>query len=314
MTHSDKSMHSFDRPLRKWNEHATVRHAPRRVICDQPGAYYFLPANTPLSQHPEVVRLGHAVIRELQVRQLLRYLEFTRVLELEFVNPLLAKIVAGHFDGLFSPGQRVDALKVYTDEGYHALFSIDLKEQVMAATGVRMSDVETPAFQPRFRQLLNATGSSDVQSLFELLAVSTHEQLITGSLRRANDPKLISGVRELLLDHARDEAAHAVYFSSVFDAAWKSSSEAVRRIIAPGLADVVCCFLEPDVPNLKEDLLHCGFSDSQAVQIVAEAYPEAERGTARRVSAEQPLRLFGSLGIFELPRVKEYFASFGLVD
>lgn len=229
------------------------------------------------------------------------------------MNPLLAKLAAGAFRTHLTSQQRLDALKVYTDEGYHALFCVDLKEQVMAVTGVRPVGDEVPAFQARFRAILDGTCDAELRPVLELLAVSTHEQLITASLRRANDPTLVSGVRESILDHARDEAVHSAYFAQVFERVWRGLTLEARHGLAPILPRVICCFLDPDVDSLALDLRDCGFSDASARQLIAESYPEAEQRASRRSASTQALSLFESCGLYAHPTSRESFGALGFL-
>ena len=88
---------SYVRKLRHWDTRSSVRVKPRRLLRDEEamGRVYFSPELVPIAEHPLVRRFGPETVRQLQVRQLYRYLDFTTQLELEVVNTVAKEIALG---------------------------------------------------------------------------------------------------------------------------------------------------------------------------------------------------------------------------
>ena len=90
----------------------------------------------PYLAHDEVRLLPPGRQRELTVRHLYQFLLTTTHLETRMVNRAAEMIALGQ-SGVELPVQvRMDAFKVYCDEGYHALYSLDLADQIAAVTGI----------------------------------------------------------------------------------------------------------------------------------------------------------------------------------
>ncbi len=77
---------------------------------------------------------------------------------------------------------RLAALKVYCDEGYHALYSLDIANQVATATGIPIPPCD---YGGLVGQVINEV---------------------------PNDSSVVSTIREITRDHARDEGRHHRFF------------------------------------------------------------------------------------------------------
>src|SRR5437762_6788994 len=128
----------YESKLKDWYGRASVRIKPQRVFIDEEaeGKLYFPPELVPVSQHQLVYNLGEWAVREVLIQRLYMYLEFTAQLEHDVVNRV-AHQIAHQRIGVDLPMEMVlDAYKIYTDEAYHAQFSVELKYQIELATGV----------------------------------------------------------------------------------------------------------------------------------------------------------------------------------
>src|SRR5580658_6310826 len=117
-----------------WHSRASLRSQPRRTLApDDPGRkYFFSPRAIPALEHPLVQEFGEDFRRTALAAQLCSHLEFTLYLEHKVVNRSALAIAYDDF-GFGLPAQtRLDAHKLYCDEGYHALFSADMLNQVQA--------------------------------------------------------------------------------------------------------------------------------------------------------------------------------------
>src|SRR5262249_22121169 len=137
--------------LGQWDRIAAVRAKPRRTLQHEiaSGALVFPASLLPLLRTEVIARLSpeiEAIEKKMAAQPLYRYLEFTDRLELDAVNVVAQKIARKEIGFDVDEGLAFDAYKVYCDEAYHAYFSIDLKRQAAAATGIAPLGYQLPRF------------------------------------------------------------------------------------------------------------------------------------------------------------------------
>jgi hypothetical protein len=134
--------------LRNWDERATVRTHPRRLLeaDDIQAKEFFSPDLVAVVHHPDVADRGPRTVRALLLQHLYGYLDFTSRLEHDLVNEVARRIAQGIPSLSLSHGMRLDAHRLYCDEAYHALASADIKCQIEMATGVFDTRRRLPSF------------------------------------------------------------------------------------------------------------------------------------------------------------------------
>ena len=135
----DDSAYEYRSVIESWDAKSAVRTKPRRMLVEKDDGMAFFSTNlTPAAGHPLVIGYGKAAVDELLVRRLYAYLDFTTILEQEIVNPVVLRLSRDSFGLELRAAMKFDAHRIYCDEAYHALFSADMKRQVMMCTGVGM--------------------------------------------------------------------------------------------------------------------------------------------------------------------------------
>src|SRR6185503_14613370 len=134
----DREHIEYHSRLSNWDTLAGVRAKPRRMLMDEEaaGKVYFSPALVPIINHPLIVRLGPEARRRLVIQHLYHYLDFTANFEIEVVNRVAQRIAFGKVIPGLPKAMLFDAYKVYCDEGFHSVFTVDIKHQVEDATGI----------------------------------------------------------------------------------------------------------------------------------------------------------------------------------
>lgn len=305
----------YNSKLEEWDGRAAVRAKPRRMLRaeEASGKVFFPPELVPIACHPNVVALGPEVRRDVLVRHLYTYLDFTTLLEHDVVNIVAHRIAHRQIGADFPAAMLFDAYKLYCDEAYHALFSEDLKLQVAGATGIVPDERGTPSFLRRLRSI-QASVSSDMRSLVEVFFTIVSETLISATLSdipRASN--VVTAVRELVADHAEDEGRHHAYFSSVLRALWPQLSMAQQLELGPLLPEFVLGFLEPDLAAARRLLQRYDLGSDEIDRVVHEAYPTHTVQTGVRQAAGATLRLFEHTGVLEHPSIAEAFRERGLL-
>ncbi|WP_030020011.1 diiron oxygenase [Streptomyces monomycini] len=302
-------------PMDHWYEKAGVRRDPRRVIARdlEAGKTLFPEALIPYLDHPLVRALGPDERFRIVTRHLYQYLHFTMHFETSVVNRATERIANGSSGLGVRPPMRLDAYKIYCDEAYHALYSLDAIEQVRGATGV---DVPAYDFAPFLKQLdgIGAQVMPGEPVLTQLLQVVVFETLVTSILKDIpKDPQVVDTVREIVGDHAEDEGRHHAYFSGFFKELWTDLDPGMRERSARCLPALVSRSLAPDLAPVRTSLRLAGLGEDAVEQVVADAYTAGRVRRHTHDSARHTVRLFASAGVLDVPGADEAFAAAGLV-
>jgi hypothetical protein len=303
-------------PLDRWYEQAGVRTGVRRMFHEdaERGKVLFPAALVPYAAHEAVRALPPERVRELTVRHLYQFLLSTTHLETRVVNAAAEPLANGRA-GLDLPAAlRLDAFKVYCDEGYHALYSLDLADQIAAVTGIAVPGWDYGGFVERLRETGRAR-LPEAPRLAELLQAVVFETLITAVLNEVPaDETVAAPVRDLLRDHARDEGRHHRFFSLFFKELWVRLTPAERAGAARALPALIRAALTWDLGPVHASLRLAGLDADTARQVVADTYTEGPGERRLNEMARSLLRLCAATGLFELPGAREHFAAHGLGD
>ncbi|MEV6551099.1 diiron oxygenase [Streptomyces sp. NPDC051597] len=300
---------------RDWYAKAGVRRDPRRLLRDElrSGRLYFPPALIPYGAHPLVRALPARAQEALAARHLFQYLGFTTHFETQVVNRATQLIATGGCGVDITADARLDAFRIYCDEGYHALYSFDVIRQIADACGVEpVPYVFTP-----FRAALDAIGAEALPGqpvLAQLLQVVVFETLVTAILSEVpKDERVLGVVRQTVRDHARDEGWHHAFFAGFFRELWAQNSPAQRVRIARCLPRLIRSSLLPDLRPVRAMLSIAGLGAAQVEEVVADCYGRAgdQRGT--RVAARHALRLFEETGVLAVEGARGAFHAAGLL-
>jgi P-aminobenzoate N-oxygenase AurF len=299
-------------PFGQWYDIAGVRSGIRRMFADETdaGKVFYPQRLVPYLAHEALADLPESQRRVLTIRHLYQYLMQIAHLETRVVNTA-AELIANNRAGLDLPNaMRLDAFKVYCDEGYHSLYSLDLADQITAATGVAIP----PWNYGGIVDWLQETGRRllpDEPALVPLLQTVVFETLITAVLNEIpNDPSVITVVRDLTRDHAKDEGRHHRFFAQFFHELWANLDDRLREPVAHTLPALVQACLTWDVEPVRASLLLSGVDGVTAATVVADVY--AETGSNADV-CRATVQTFRSAGVLDVPGAEEAFAAHQLL-
>lgn len=301
-------------PLEKWYENSGVRSGVRRSFSAAAAGEVVFPARlVPHLAHPAAAALPQDRRDLLAQLHLYQFLMATTHLETRVVNVGAERIANGR-SGLDLPASmRMDAFKVYCDEGYHALYSLDLADQIARCTAVPVPSWDFGGFVARLawaaRELL-----PDEPVLAQLLQVVVFETLITAVLNEApSEPNLAAPVRELLRDHARDEGRHHRFFSAFFHELWTGLPATLRPRVARALPALVEVCLTADTAPARAALVLAGLDEATADQAVRETH--GARANPRRMAeiTRAMVSMCRSAGVLDVPGALDAFAEHHLL-
>lgn len=300
--------------MHDWYEQAGVRCQQRRVLdedCER-GLVPFPEKDIPYLAHEAVATLPIAERRALVTRHLYQYLLFTVHLETKVVNRGVAMLAHDDVGYPVSAKTRLDALKIYCDEGYHALYNLDIVQQIEQATGTAALPYD---FQPRLDRLDRTAGRflPEHPQLARLLQVVVFETVVTSILADVpRDPTVFRVVRTVVADHARDEVHHHAFFVRFFRDLWVHLPPTLRTTVANAIPHLIDDCIRPDLGAVHVSLSAAGLAPSLVADILHDSYPEAAVRATIRQASRHTIRLCQSVGAFDLPGAGDRLHELGL--
>ncbi|MFJ4871330.1 diiron oxygenase [Streptomyces sp. NPDC088757] len=298
--------------FRTWERVATVRNSPMRAL-DADGELFFSPELVPALAHPLLRRAEPHVRETVLVHRLYEYLRFTIDLEQSAVIPVTGHISRG-MSGLDLPeAMRADAFKIVTDEAWHAQFTYEILRQVRDRTGIAPALPDAPTFTTELARVHDSL-PHEIRGLDELLFAIVSETLISSVLEDLpRDERLPGGVREMVADHAVDEAKHHTYFSTLLRHLWPAMTRKERELAGPYVPRLIFAFLEPDYTSAALGLRASGLTTEEVEEVMTDVYARDRIVADVRRGAAPTLQYFLEAGALEHGATLEAFRESGLV-
>ncbi|QHF47508.1 aminobenzoate oxygenase [Pseudomonas sp. S35] len=304
--------------LGEWNTHASVRTSdhhyklPTDIEKQLESQDWFPPALLPYLSHPEISSADPAITKRLCANHLVNFLHYTTLLEHRIVNRSVEVIIHDELEFTIPRRMKTAALQLYTDEGYHALFSNQLAEQVIDFYG--MTDRPTTHRRiTRLNHLIDRTPDKQ-RALTWFLIGFVSETIIAKDLREVCQNTLVSSVQEMLSDHLADEARHSRYFSEVFHYLWFQMSDEVRLSSARQLLEILFIFFESDKKWLERSLRSVQLSKTAVQQILITMADPQHHIFRTRSGASSTLQALKRADCFKQPEIRQMFSNRRLLD
>jgi hypothetical protein len=304
--------------LPDWDNRASVRcsthdyRLPGDVEQQLQTRYWFPPAFLPYLTHPAIQAKGRDTLHRLTANHLVYFLDYTTLLEHRIVNRAVEVIVHRELPIYIPLPMKHAALQLYTDEGYHALFSNQIAEQIAAFYSITRRPV-IPRRITRMNALIARTPEKN-RALAWFLLGFVSETIIARELLEACRDALVSSVNDMLRDHLADEARHSRYFAEAFHYFWIAMNSRQRLFASKTLVEIISIFFEADESWLQQSLRSAGIADSDALEIVAGMTTMQARRARARAGSRPTLEALHKAGFFALPHNRTLFAKAGLID
>ncbi|QRK84534.1 diiron oxygenase [Pseudomonas granadensis] len=286
-----------------WEQRATIRTRPRRVLEDDERLIY------PLSRQPLV--LSDTFLRECPeqrdfalVQTLYKFINDVVIFETEIVDKTARSIAKNRFAVAFPFACRYDAMTVVVDEDYHALVAMDFMQQTVAMTGIE------PILLPDQIELSRAIPAAvtlapeHLRSAVELICVAIAENTVTGDVAAfARDDSVKPSIKGLMADHLLDEGRHSSFWARMVRIYWHTASEADRETIAQILPVFIGHYLTNDIQKCFDLRLIDALPVSKATRC---SLREEMAGLAFPINRHHPLvgnivRFFHNSSLLDAP-------------
>ncbi|UQS13759.1 diiron oxygenase [Pseudomonas sp. HS6] len=309
---------AFEFSLGDWNTRASVRSSahdyslPADIAQQLETRHWFPPAFLPYLAHPAIEAAGRSVVHRLTANHLVHFLDYTTLLEHRIVNRAVEVIVHGELPVDVSPAMKTAAFQLYTDEGYHALFSHQVAEQIAGFYAITGRPV-MPKRITRMNGLIDRT-LQEQRPLTWFLLGFVSETIIARELLDVCRDSLVSGVNDMLRDHLTDEARHSRYFTEVFHYLWLHLGAQQRTFTATTLLEIIGIFFEVDKQWLQQSLCDAGIADNAVLEILGKMATRQASQLRARAGSIATLNALKKAGFFAEPQNQILFARAGLID
>ncbi|UVJ43809.1 diiron oxygenase [Pseudomonas sp. LS1212] len=304
--------------LGDWDQSSSVRSRPNaydiHALTDAEimKKDWFPPAMLTYLQHPFFKSADPDSIRKLLASHLVYFLDYTTILEHKIVNRAV-EIVVHDSLGIIPPLEmRAAGLQLYTDEGYHALFSDQLAEQVAKRYAYKRF-ISSPARIDAIFELINTVDAKNIDLVY-FLAGFVSETIIAKELSSITNDQLVTPVYMMFRDHLYDEAKHCRYFTIVFMHFWQNMTSEQRDFTALTLPKIIKIYFKTDIPWLEKSLLIAGVPVGVTTEILGHLSDNKITSKAIQSGATSTILAIKKSGMLDSNHYRNIFIAEGIID
>jgi hypothetical protein len=296
-----------------WYEKATVRYTPRILVPSFSGDELVYPAaRSMICDHPLVQARGGAVRSYIITQAAYLFLYNVTLMETKFVIQSSLDILHQDTAGI-SDFDKLRALTIVIDEGYHAHVALDYILQMKEQSGIE--PLRIPQSNRKLDAIARASADlpEELRADFQLLAVTLAENVITEEVANMGREKdLVKSFANLMMDHVRDEGRHSNYFSDLMKRRWPALEKTTQERLATILPAFLDDYLDVDRTRQfeRQVLRACDFSADEAARIISDSnnafITDHERATKK--TKARLFRLIQQIGILDLEANRQAFA------
>jgi hypothetical protein len=309
-----------DTAFEHWIDTASVRTRPPLTPLDlsQAGGgiesvrwFVFGQADELLS-HPALRPLGLAERNTISAARLVHFLDEMTLTELRIVNSAAQRIAEQRLGEYLPEEMAIDALKLYTDEGYHAYFTAEASRWIRKAFA--LPDQREPSLKMASLEAIAAEASEAERDLAWFMIGFVAETMITQGIVDTMRSTSHSGLQHLLLTHLEDEWVHARYFAQAFERLWPRLGNHAQRRWAERLPDIMLAFHTRDpVPHARM-LDHAGLAPTARDRVLEALISEGGLIARTRHMCRNTLQVLQRCGVLGDAEAHARFVRAGLLD
>lgn len=271
---------------------------------------WHLPSYSGILNHPSLRNISALDKKFIMGTQLLEFVIKTTKFEIEYVNKCTSKLALGEFNLSIPQALKLDALKIYTDEGYHAYFSQKIADQIIDYYSIE--DDLTPYTNNFFNQVdgILYDRSSEKHNLAMLACVIVSESMIVNDIAGEMKDIVYEPIKLMFKNHMIDEAFHGKYFLTLFSVIWDQLDDSQRIIFANYICDFVTIFGKPRTDIYFYSLEKLGFEAENIKGMISEIYDTDEWRVDRvKLKMGQILSALDRNQAFRYLAIKEKFSA-----
>lgn len=247
--------------------------------------------------------------------QLLEFVTKQARFEIDCVNQVAQSLALDKYPFLISEVFKLDALKIYTDEGYHAYFTKKLAAQIISYFKLPQHEISS-VVDIHFQQIakIGTQFPSKYFYLAELALVFVAENQIVSDISTEMKSVVHEPIVSMFKDHLIDETFHAKYFAALLPILWDQMSTYEQGIFGINICDSMIALGKPRTDIYYISLANLGFNEKEIRDAIEEKYNNVEWNRIRLKKRMLPtINLLSSIGVFDHELVKNTFVQKGFL-
>ncbi len=315
-----RSRKEAESPFEGWIDTASVRAKPSLTdfnlsggAGELSGVQWFVFGHTDeFMSHPALRPLGVAGRNRLYAERLVHFLDDMALSEHRIVNPAAQVIAEGRLRAYLPEALALDALKLYTDEGYHAWFTAQASRAIREVFGLRALDGPNPKIAAI--EALVSEAPAQRRDLTWFMVGFVGETMITQALVEVMRSSAHSAIQRMLLAHLEDEWVHARYFGHLFSLIWPQIDAPGQAWFGPLLPRIMAAFHTWDEPFHRRILSEAGLDEAASDRVLAKVAGESHQLARMRHRCGNTLQVLERCGVFKNAGLRTHFVEAGLLD
>jgi molybdopterin synthase catalytic subunit len=309
-----------DSPFKDWIATASVRAKPSLTDFDLSGSagefssvqWFVFGQTDELMSHPALRHLDMARRNRLCAARLVHFLDDMALTEHRVVN-VAAQVIAENRLRAFVPeALALDALKLYTDEGYHAYFTAHASRAIREVFALEARD--EPSMKISAIEALAAQVPAQRRDLAWFMVGFVGETMITKAIVDVMRGTAHTAVQGMLLAHLEDEWVHAKYFAHLFERIWPRLDGNSQAFFGRLLPDVIAAFHTWDDGFHRRLLGDAGLDAAATERVLSKVSGEGLRHAHMRSRCGNTLQVLERSGVFKHDALRALFVQRGLLD
>jgi hypothetical protein len=213
----------------KWDRDAGVRTDSQTYDLvlnefgnnDEPVLSWHLPTYSGILEHPSLKNLSSEKVEYIKGIQLLEFVLKQTIFEIECVNKVTSKLAHDGYEFKLNKQLSLDALKIYTDEGYHAYYTEKVAQQIASHYKIDDSELKLNIkdYYNKITNLVEKFGSKHGDICLLAFVIAGENQIVSDISDQMRGV-VHEPIREMFRNHMKDEVFHAHFFREVFKAVW----------------------------------------------------------------------------------------------
>lgn len=309
-----------DSPLKDWITTASVRAKPSLTGFDLSGSagefhgvqWFVFGHADELMSHPALRHLDMAQRNRLYAARLVHFLDDMALTEHRIVNVAAQVIAENRLRDFVPEPLALEALKLYTDEGYHAYFTAHASRSIREVFKLEARDEPNPKIAAI--ETLVAQVPVERRDLAWFMVGFVGETMITKVIVDVMRGTAHSAVQGMLLAHLEDEWVHAKYFAHLFERVWPRLDGESQAFFGCLLPDIAAAFHTWDERFHRRLLADVGLDVAATDRVLAKVASDSLRNAHMRSRCGNTLQVLERCGVFKHEALRALFVQRGLLD
>ena len=300
-----------------WDDKAGVRSNPETYdlqlsddyILDGTGLSWHLPSYSGILEHEDLSHLSGKEKEFVKGTQLLEFVTKQTIFEIDCVNYVTSRLAHNKYKFDLPEFLKLDALKIYTDEGYHAYYTQKMANQIRRYYRIGEDDISpfVESYYSKIESIITKFGEEN-KDLCMLAFVIVGENQIVSDISAEMRQIVFKPIWILFRDHMKDEVFHAKYFTMIFEDVWPQLSPDEKEIMGLCFCDSMEILGLPRTDIYHFSLAKLGIGKQQILKCINDIYNTIEWRTTRIADRMQPtINLLTSNDVFDIETVRKAF-------